>query len=179
MSVPWIRDSCVHFCCLKAAIPLPEHCRDAAQEELEAARADSGAGGQAVASEKVAQLEARCAELEEQATDLMAEAEALAEEGLAKDEEIEALEGKLSHALRQAGAGGAQVSSCTGRPLQWHLLVLVLQQSRLESLKLTSTGEVVKYMPVGENLWGLLIRLHAWCSGRHHLLCAGALAGRG
>jgi predicted nucleic acid-binding Zn-ribbon protein len=58
----------------------------------------------------VAQLEARCAALEEQATELMAETEALAEEGLAKDEEIEALEGKLSHALRQAGAGGAQVS---------------------------------------------------------------------
>ena len=91
--------------------PLSKQCRDAAQEELQAARADSGTANQAAAGERVAELEARCAALEEQATELMAEAEALAEEGLAKDEEMEALEGKLSHALRQAGAGSAQVSS--------------------------------------------------------------------
>lgn len=87
-----------------------EHCWDAAQEELQAARAEGGGADQAAPGDMVAQLEARCAALEEQATELMAETEALAEEGLAKDEEIEALEGKLSHALRQAGAGGAQVS---------------------------------------------------------------------
>ena len=83
----------------------------AAQEELQAVRATSGGAGQAAAVEKVVELEARCAALEEQATELMAEGAMLAEEGLAKDEEIEALEGKLAHALRQAAAGSAQVSA--------------------------------------------------------------------
>ncbi len=122
-----------------------------AQAALQASQAGREAGDDGAL---IAELEARNAELEAQVTELMTEAEQMGEESLGKDEEIEALEGRLAHALQQQqpAPAPAQVwGPCRHAPA-------VTPRGRSDSAHILSE---------------LNVSIHKRLCGRcHHVMCA-------